>query len=147
VLLPTGHPLAASPALRLSDLAALRWLGTTPDLWPDFTESIAAGLAARGLAPERGSERPAASPFVRIAAGDAWALASEEVGAAYRSGSSAVTYRPFVDPPIPAWLALVWTSPAPPAAALLVEVARSLGLSIGEAGTERPARERPRRPA
>src|SRR5256886_5956624 len=43
-----------------------------------------------------------------IAAGEAWALASEAIAAPYRTGSQAIVYRPFVEPPIPCWLALVW---------------------------------------
>src|SRR5438876_9168852 len=43
-----------------------------------------------------------------IAAGEAWALASEAIATPYRTGSQAIVYRPFVEPPIPCWLALVW---------------------------------------
>ena len=113
VLLPASHPLAASPAVTL------------------------AALRERGLVPDHDLERPPASPFVRIAAGDAWALASEVVGAPYRDGSTGVVYRPIVESPIPAWLALVWLPPPSPAVRLLVEVARSLELTVE--GEDAPA--------
>src|SRR5438876_3938780 len=75
-----------------------------------------------------------------IAAGEAWALASEAIAAPYRTGSQAIVYRPFVEPPIPCWLALVWLPEASAAVQRLVEVARRSGLAVGDAdGTTKTA--------
>src|SRR5438876_6102171 len=68
-----------------------------------------------------------------IAAGEAWALASEAIATPYRTGSQAIVYRPFVEPPIPCWLALVWLPEASAAVQRLIDVARSSGLAVGDA--------------
>src|SRR5256885_482810 len=110
VLLPASHPLAAKPAVRLAELQALPWLHSATQRWPGFFQAFEEALQDRGLLPQRRRERPKDAPShnLLIAAGEAWTLASEAVAAPYRTGSQAVGYRPFVEPPIPRWLALVW---------------------------------------
>ena len=126
VLLPASHPLAARPSVRLADLRNLTWLHSASQRWPGFFHVIQDALRDRGLAPLRRRERPKQAPAanVQIAAGETWALASEANGAPYRTTPTAIVYRPFVEPPIPCWIALVWHPQAPPLVHDLVDVAR-----------------------
>jgi len=132
VLLPGSHPLAAQPAIRLGDLRALTWLNSSPRRWPGFLPILEAALRERGLVPERRLERPREAPGmnVQIAAGDTWALTSEAVATPYRKKANGVVYRPFREPPIPCWLALVWLPPASPLLDRLVQAARDTGLTL-----------------
>ena len=142
VLLPASHPLAAQPSVRLPDLQALPWLQSASLRWPGFLQVFEEALQDRGLRPQRRRERPKEAPShnLLIAAGEAWALASEAIAAPYRTGSQAIVYRPFVEPPIPCWLALVWLPEASAAVQRLVEVARRSGLAVGDAdGTTQTA--------
>jgi len=109
VLLPASHPLAAQSAITLADLRNLTWLHSSPQRWPGFFGTIGEALRDRGLVPLRRRERPKETPSanVQIAAGEAWALASEEVAARYRAAPTAIVYRPIIEPPIPCWIALV----------------------------------------
>jgi DNA-binding transcriptional LysR family regulator len=127
VLLPANHPLAASPAVRLADLRTLTWLHSSSQRWPGFFRVIQDALRDRGLVPPRSRERSPQTPAanVQIAAGDTWALASEENGARYRTAPTAIVYRPFVEPPIPCWVALVWGPKAPRVVQDLIDVARA----------------------
>lgn len=128
VMLPAGHPLAAAASVRLGDLRDLTWLHSSPQRWPGFFHTIDAALRDRGLVPSRRRERPRETPSsnVQIASGEAWALASEAVAARYRTEPSAIVYRPFVEPPIPCWIALVWRPKAPRVVHDLVDVARCI---------------------
>ena len=63
---------------------------------------------------------------------EATAKASEAVAAPYRSTSTAIVYRPFVEPPIPCWIALVWREKAPRLVQDLVEVAQSRLELVGD---------------
>ena len=67
---------------------------------------------------------------VQIAAGDTWALVSEAVAAPYRKDSNGIVYRPFREPPIACWLALVWLPPASALVDRLVHTARDAGLTL-----------------
>jgi DNA-binding transcriptional LysR family regulator len=133
-LLPASHPLAANAAVRLQDLRTLTWLHSATQRWPGFMRTLEEALRDRDLVPQRRRDRPIAAPAANmaIAAGGAWALASEAVGAPYRSGSTAIVYRPLVEPPIPCWLALVWNPSASPAIERLLEVARRMRLTVGD---------------
>jgi DNA-binding transcriptional LysR family regulator len=128
VMLPASHPLAARSAVRLADLRDLTWLHSSQQRWPGFFRTIDEALRDRGLVPsrrlERAKEAPAAN--VQIASGEAWALASEAVAGRYRTEPSAIVYRPFVEPAIPCWIALVSRPKAPRVVQDLVEVARCL---------------------
>jgi DNA-binding transcriptional LysR family regulator len=126
VMLPAGHRLAAQPSVRLADLRDLPWLHSAPQRWPGFFRTIDAALRDRGLVPTHRRERPKQAPSANmpIASGEAWALASEAVAARYRTEPSAIVYRPFVEPPIPCWIALVWRPKAPRIVHDLVDVAR-----------------------
>src|SRR2546428_9276101 len=83
-----------------------------------------------------------------IAAGETWALASEAIAAPYRTSSPAIVYRPFVEPPIPCWLALVWLPEASAAVQQLIDAARRDGAAGDGHATARPAptAETPRLP-
>jgi len=133
VLLPASHPLAAQPSVRLADLRTLYWLHSEPQRWPGFFRAFEDALRDRGLVPrlrhERAKETPSAN--LLIAAGETWTLASEAIAAPYRTDSQAIVYRPFVEPPIPCWLALVWHPDAAPQMERLLEVARRTGLAVG----------------
>lgn len=132
VLLPVNHPLAADASVALADLRAFTWLHSAPQRWPGFFPVLEAALCERGLEPERRSERsPEASAMnVQIATGDAWSLASEAVAAPYRDGSNGIVYRPFREPTIPCWVALVWRPPTSPQVNSLVQTARAIGLAV-----------------
>ncbi len=135
VLLPASHALAAKPSVRLAELQTLTWLHSASQRWPGFLEAFEEALQGRGLLPQRRRERPKEAPShnLLIAAGEAWALASEAIATPYRTGSQAIVYRPFVEPPIPCWLALVWLPEASAAVQRLIDVARSSGLAVGDA--------------
>ncbi|OLC08403.1 MAG: hypothetical protein AUH41_08385 [Gemmatimonadetes bacterium 13_1_40CM_66_11] len=131
VLLPGSHPLAAQPTIRLSELRALTWLNSAPRRWPGFLPIIETALRERGLVPERRLERPREAPAmnVQIAAGDMWTLVSDAVAAPYRKKANGIVYRPFREPSIACWLALVWLPPASSLIDRLVQAARDTGLS------------------
>ena len=135
VLLPARHPLASRPSVRLADLASLPWLGIMASRWPGFREDIVEALEARGLPVEFEPPEASGSPFVRIAAGEAWALANLRMAAVHER-HSAVAYRPITDAPIPIWLAVVWLAHALAHADRLVEVARGLGLGARDPAGE-----------
>jgi hypothetical protein len=80
------------------------------------------------LTPLRRRERPKETPaaYVQIAAGETRALATEVFAAPYRTTPTAIVYRPFVEPPIPCWIALVWHRKAPSIVHDLVDVAGKL---------------------
>ena len=114
VLLPASHPLAAQPAVRLGDLRDLTFLHLAGQHWPLIYGTIHRELRDRGLVPARVRAVSMESANVQLATGDAWALAGEASAAPYR-GSTTIVYRPFLEPPIPGWLALVWPREAPAA--------------------------------
>ena len=139
VLLPASHPLAAKPVLRLAELRDLTWLHTV-DRWPGVLETIEAALRERGLVPKRLRERAKETPAAntQIAAGEAWSLVSEAIAEPYRTQSSGIVYRPFVEPDIPVWLALVWVPKASRLVCRLVDVASGIGLAVPD---REPARQ------
>jgi DNA-binding transcriptional LysR family regulator len=114
VLLPASHPLAAKPAIHLSDLRDLTFLHLVGHSWPLIYGRIHRELRDRGLVPARVRTVSMESANVQLATGDAWALAGEDSAAPYRD-STTIVYRPFLEPPIPGWLALVWPREAPAA--------------------------------
>jgi len=134
VLLPGSHPLAAQPCIRLAQLRTLTWLNSAPRRWPGFLPILETALRARGLVPERRLERPKEAPAMnlQIAAGDTWTLMTEAVAAPYRKESNGIVYRPFAEPPIPCWLALVWLPPTSLQTGQLVQAARDSGLRLPE---------------
>ena len=131
VLLPASQPLAAKPVLQLEELRTLTWLHSATRRWPGFFRTFEQALRARGLVPLRRRERPKEAPSanLQIAAGEGWALASEAIAAPYRETPTAIVYRPFVEAPIPCWIALVWRRDAPSIVHEFVDVARKLGVA------------------
>jgi DNA-binding transcriptional LysR family regulator len=132
VLVPESGPLAAQRTVRLADLHAMPWLNSAPRRWPGFLQKLEGALRERGLVPERRLERASHAPAmnIQIATGDAWTLVSKEVAAPYLERPNGIVYRPFEDPPIPCWLALVWLPPAAPLVGGLVQTATTLGLRV-----------------
>jgi DNA-binding transcriptional LysR family regulator len=110
VLLPASHPLAVKVAVRLEELRDVTWLHAAQQRWPGFFTTVETALNDRGLFPPRQLERAKhdSSGNVLVAAGEAWALANDVVAGPYANGSTGIVYRPFTDPPIPCWLALIW---------------------------------------
>jgi DNA-binding transcriptional LysR family regulator len=125
VLLPASHPLADQERIRLRDLHDLLWVHPSRRSRPDVYQVLRSGLESRGLVPARHvGRRGDIAANVAIAAGDAWALANPTVAAVYTDVES-IVYRPFVDPPIPLWYALVWRKDAgSPLIETLIQVAR-----------------------
>ena len=132
VLLPGNHPLAAQSSVELAQLRTMTWLNSAPRRWPGFFPILEAALRQRGLVPERRLERPRDTPSmnVQIAAGDTWTLVSEAVAEPYRKQANGIVYRPFREPPIPCWLALVWLPPAASQVDRLVQAALDIGLTL-----------------
>ncbi|PYO68414.1 MAG: hypothetical protein DMD37_08855 [Gemmatimonadetes bacterium] len=114
VLLPASHPLAVKQTIHLSELRDLTFLHLAGQHWPLIYGSIHRALRERGLVPARVRAVSIDSASVHLAAGDAWALASDASAAPYRA-STTVVYRPFLEAPIPGWLALVWPRETPAA--------------------------------
>jgi len=132
VLLPAGHPLSAQTSVSLPELRTLTWLNSASQRWPGFFPVLEAALRERGLVPERRLERSRETPTmnVQIATGGAWALVSEAVAAPYRGRNDGIVYRPFREPPIACWLALVWLPQASSEIGRLVQTAHQTGLTI-----------------
>jgi len=144
VLLPSNHPLAADCTIHLAELRSMSWLHSAALRWPGFFPVLERALRERGLVPEQRLERSSdtAAMNLQIAVGDTWSLASEAVGEPYRKKTNGVVYRPFREPPIPCWLALVWLSAASPLLSGLVQAARDIGLTPPEQ-PEVPAQTEP----
>jgi len=143
VLLPATHPLAAQRRIRLRDLADLVWLHPSQHTRPDLYRALRTALETRGLVPNRHrGRRGDIGANVAIAAGDAWALANPAVAAVYADMQASIVHRPFVDPPIPMWFALIWQGDSSsPLVDAMVRVARC-GLS--DSGQARPSVPPPR---
>jgi LysR family transcriptional regulator, hca operon transcriptional activator len=135
VLLPSSHPLAAHDQVRLADLHELVWLHPSQRTRPEVYRVLRSALETRGLVPARHhGRRGDIAANLAIAAGDSWALANPMVAAAYADLEGSIVYRPFVDPPIPLWYALVWrTDATSPLIEKLVDVARRSAASAAAA--------------
>lgn len=129
VVLPANHALARKQEISLAELRDLTWLRVSRKAAPELYRSIKAAMHTRGLPQvrERPRSRDPGVAIMHVAVGDSWMLASEEVGQMYTIQNSAVVYRPFIEPPIPCWLAfLSLPEPPGPGVARLVEVARNM---------------------
>ena len=138
VLLPATHPMAAERCVRLRDLSDLVWLHPSQHTRPELYRALRTGLETRGLVPTRHrGRRGDVGANLAIAAGDAWALANAAVAAVYADMPGSIVHRPFVDPPIPIWFALVWRADgsSPPVDAL-VRVARGMASPNGPGRSE-----------
>ena len=125
-LLSARHPLAAKSALHLGDLQDLTFLHVAGPHWAQVYKAIHQALRERGLVPARVRDVSRESANVLLATGQAWALASDLSAARYRT-STTIVYRPFLEPPIPGWLALLWPcGAASPIVRRLVHVARRI---------------------
>jgi DNA-binding transcriptional LysR family regulator len=126
VVIPACHALAKQSSVSLRDLRDMTWLRVSRKAAPELYRTIKTALQVRGLPQVREVPRPR-DPGVatmHVAAGDGWMLASEEVGQMFTIGNPAVVYRPFVEPPIPSWLALLsLAEPSTPNVAHLIEIA------------------------
>lgn len=136
VLLASGHPLAAKPSLWLRELQGLTWLHSRRERWPGYFSAIDRALLDRGLVVAERRERAKDAPNanVDVASGEAWAMANETYAAQYLESAGAIVYRPFLNPPIPAWIALVWMPESSGLVERLVETAVTLGLTVAADG-------------
>jgi DNA-binding transcriptional LysR family regulator len=127
VVLPARHALASRREISLADMQDMTWLRVSRKAAPELYRAIKAALLSRGLPNVREMPRPR-DPGVatmHVAAGDAWLLASEEVGQMLTIGNPTVVYRPFIEPPIPCWLALLsLPDPRTPTVDRVIEIAR-----------------------
>ena len=139
VLLPATHPMAAERRVRLRDLSDLVWLHPSQHTRPELYRALRTGLETRGLVPTRHrGRRGDVGANLAIAAGDAWALANPAVAAVYADMPGSIVHRPFVDPPIPMWFALVWRGDgSSPLVDTLVRVARGMASPNGPGRSER----------
>ena len=128
VLLGATHPLAAKSSLRLSELREFTFLSRSKEEWPENYHQFLAALRERGLVPRQRGNRSGAAPSgsVELAVGNAWSLANEAIAAPFLMTTKSIVFRPFVEPPIPVWLALIWLPGAPERVQQLVAVARTL---------------------
>ena len=128
VLLGATHPLAERPSLRLSDLRDFPFLARSSEQWPENYRLFLMELRERGLIPSRPVDRSGGAPSagVELAAGYAWSLANEDVAGPVLASTRSIVFRPFMDAPIRAWLALIWLPRASRHAQHLVDVARAL---------------------
>ncbi|MEX2283465.1 MAG: LysR family transcriptional regulator [Gemmatimonadota bacterium] len=130
VLISSAHPLAVRNAISLPELRPLTYLHVPRRVSPEIYRIALAALLSRGLIPDR--LRPRASDdrsaALHIATGNAWTLASAHTASAY-ANTDAIVYRPFLEPPIPFWLCLLWRLDSPAqVVANLIRVARELGM-------------------
>jgi DNA-binding transcriptional LysR family regulator len=133
VLVSAAHPAARRPSVRLRDLAPLTWLHTPEDKPTQYFDTLVKALHERGFDASNRRARPRLAPMSNtdVANGEAWTLANERYAARYLENPSSIVYRPMEDPPIPAWLGLVWLPDNAETAEQLVAVAQDRGLGIG----------------
>lgn len=119
-LVPDGHPLAAAPSVRLTELAAHPLICMPPGTGLRTVFDLA--CAARDLRPAIGLQASAADAIADLAA--------RGLGVAVLSDSMATVYRdrlitlPIEDAEIPALLALVWKNTSSPAVRELLRHSR-----------------------
>lgn len=136
VLLPANNPLAAASTISLAALERMTLLIISEKAAPDLYARLLSALAERGLVPRRLRPRSSLPSIaaVQIAAGDNWMLSSEAIGRAFARENETVVYRPFSEPPIPAWLALVWNRESPSEMVRqLIDVARDTDAQLDSA--------------
>ncbi|MEW5918339.1 MAG: LysR family transcriptional regulator [Gemmatimonadota bacterium] len=127
VLLSATHLLAAQQSIHLRDLRDLTFLNRSSRHWPENYRQIVLALRERGVVPAQEADSSGApSNSVELAAGNAWSLANEELAEQVVSRTKSVVFRPFVEPPIRSWLALIWLPGAPTRVQQFVDVAREL---------------------
>ena len=109
-LLSSRHPLAHQSSISLQDLKPMTRLYRPRRSADLMYHSLRSALLARGLKPtyQRASSMEAGAVTSQIAGGDCYVLCSQMVARHYINASDAVTFRPFVEEPIPAWLMLYW---------------------------------------
>jgi DNA-binding transcriptional LysR family regulator len=127
VVLPANDPRAQREIVSLPDLQELTWLRVSRKASPELYRHVKSALLARGLSPrlEQARPRDPAVASMHIAAGGSWMLASDEIGRTFTENNPALVYRPFAEPPIPCWVALLTCIDQPgPTVERLLEVAR-----------------------
>lgn len=143
VLLGATHPLATRASIRLPELRDFTFLSRSSEEWPENYRLLLAALRERSLVPPQRIDRSGGAPSagtVELAAGETWSLANEAVAAPFLMTTDSIVFRPFVEPPIPAWLALIWLPGAPERVQRLVDLARALYPEAGLAGRSLGAR-------
>jgi len=129
VLLPAKHPLAEREVVSLQDLSGMTRLHLPRRLMPELYARLRAALLERGLKPtrQRAQSLDVMSVSLALAAGDAYALLGSALAPLYTHENDAVVWRPFVEDPIPVWLALFWREGEPSGAVQkLLDIATTL---------------------
>lgn len=110
VLLPVSHPLTSKKQISLSELGDSPWFHLPRRSSPESMRYLRAALVERGLIIRRHSSRPSDlnAAAVHVAAEGGWILATKALARRFRGQESPLTYRPFVERPIPYWLVLMW---------------------------------------
>lgn len=109
VLVPANHPVARNDRVRLADLAPLTWYHLPADATLGCFEAARAYLGERGLrANHRAVRAGSFGGLIQIAAGNAFCFADPVLGATIPAQAPSIVYRPFIDEPVPVWLALLW---------------------------------------
>jgi DNA-binding transcriptional LysR family regulator len=128
VLLGAVHPLASRESLQLRDLRDFTFISRSSTYWPENYRAFLSAFRERGLVPHEEPDRSVAAPSlsVQLAAGEAWSVANDELAEPAVTSSRSLVFRPFTDPAIPCWLALIWLPQPPERVRQLVDVARRL---------------------
>jgi DNA-binding transcriptional LysR family regulator len=108
VLLPASHPLASRRQVSLPELRTLTWLHAPRQISPDAYRILKSALGRRGLVPSQCRPTDPASAGLKVSTGSAWLLANADLARSFIESNDAIVYRPFVEPPIPYWLVLIW---------------------------------------
>jgi hypothetical protein len=75
---------------------------------PDAYRILKSALGRRGLVPSQCRPTDPASAGLKVSTGSAWLLANADLARSFIESNDAIVYRPFVEPPIPYWLVLIW---------------------------------------
>ena len=127
VVLQANDPRADREVVSLAELTDLTWMRVSRKAAPELYRNIKSALLARGLSPrlEQARPRDPAVASMHIAAGGSWMLASSEIGRTFTENNPALVYRPFAEPQIPCWIALLSCIDQPaPTVERFLEVAR-----------------------
>ena len=128
VMLGAAHPLAGQRSISLSHLREFPFLARSSEQWPENYRLFLIALRERGLIPAQPVDGSGAAPSagVELAAGHAWSLSNDALAAPVLAATKSIVFRPFVEEPICAWLALIWLPDASRHVEQLIEVARAL---------------------
>jgi DNA-binding transcriptional LysR family regulator len=109
VLLPADHPVAKRERISLADLSPLTWYHLPSEATLGVFEHSLSEMGKRGLRVRHKTARAGGfAGLPQIAAGNGFAFANGVLASAVTSATESIVYRPFIEPPFPVWLALLW---------------------------------------